>query len=287
MKIKSYAKINLTLDVLGVRADGYHQLSMIMHSVGLYDEITLLPNSDDGIALTANLPFLPTDRKNHAYKAAELFYQETGLSQCGISIHINKKIPVCAGLAGGSSNAAAVLRGMNQLYHTNLSTEQLCQIGLKIGADVPYCITGGTALAGGIGEELTPLPPLPKMPILLAKPACGLSTPAVFQQWDRLEQPVHPDTKAMISALEDGRKQQIGRLLCNSLEQPAFAYLQERGYHNQMPMLKEAMLRYGAYGSLMSGSGTTVYGLFPSRKQAYEAMKKLRKKVKFIVLTTT
>ena len=287
MKRNSYAKINLTLDITGPRPDGYHQLCMVMHSVGLYDTITMSLTHTGKIELKTNLPFLPKGRKNHAWRAAELFYHATGIAETGIFIEIKKRIPVSAGLAGGSSNAATVLKGLNELYRAKLTQEELCEIGQQIGADVPYCILGGTMLAKGIGEQLSPLPPLPKMPVVLAKPSFGISTPAVFRQWDLIERPAHPQTDAMIQALSQQNKKMIGQLLCNTLEQPAIQVIQKQGRQNHVPEYKACMLRHGALGAVMSGSGPTVYGLFPTYRQAIEAATELKKKAADVFVTTT
>lgn len=287
VKQKSYAKINLTLDVTGTRPDGYHQLCMVMHSVSLYDTVTLTLTNTGTIELKTNLPYLPTDRKNHAWRAAELFYQKTGITGKGLLIEIEKKIPVCAGLAGGSANAAAVLKGMNKLYHGELSMQELCEIGCQIGADVPYCIRGGTMLAEGIGEQLSPLPALPAVPVVLAKPSFGISTPEVFRQWDKAQRPCHPDTQGMIAALSQKNINAVSQLLCNALEESAFEVMRSQGRPNIVAELKDCMLRMGAMGVLMSGSGPTVYGFFPSRKKAVQAAKELRKKVAAVFIAST
>lgn len=287
MKRKSYAKINLTLDITGTRKDGYHQLCTVMHSVNLYDTITMTLTHTGKIELKTNLSFLPTDRKNHAYQAAELFFEETGIAKTGILIEIKKRIPVCAGLAGGSSNAATVLKGLNELYHTGLSIKQLCKIGRNIGADVPFCIQGGTMMAEGIGEQLTPLPALPKTPIVLAKPAFGVSTPAVFQQWDDMENHCHPNTDEMKDALRRQDISSVCKLLYNVLEAPAFAMIERQHVVNPIPELKSCMLRRGAMGALMSGSGPTVYGLFSSHQQAVKAAEELKTMVNDVFVTTT
>ncbi len=286
MKEKSYAKINLTLDITGVLPNGYHSLCSVMHSVNLYDIVTVTMTKTGTIEIKTNVSFIPTDRKNHAYRAAELFFEETGIKNEGILIEIEKNIPVCAGLAGGSSNAAAVLKILNQCYETKLSVEQLCKIGYRIGADVPYCIHGGTMLAEGIGEKLTPLPSLPEIPIVLAKPRFGVSTPQAFQQWDKINQPEHPDTLKMIEAIKNKDLHSIGLYLSNTLEAPSFEII-EKTRKNPIPEIKRSMMQCGALGTLMSGSGPTVFGLFPLMEQAEIAAEHLKTMVDDVFVTTT
>ncbi len=286
MKEKSYAKINLTLDITGFLPNGYHSLCSVMHSVNLYDVVTVTMTKTETIEIKTNVSFIPTDRKNHAYRAAELFFEETGIKNEGILIEIQKNIPVSAGLAGGSSNAAAVLKILNQCFDTNLSVEQLCKIGYRIGADVPYCIHGGTMLAEGIGEILTPLPSLPKIPIVLAKPKFGVSTPQAFQQWDKINNPEHPDTKQMIDAISKKDIHLIGKYLSNTLEAPTFEII-KKTRKNPIPELKRSMMHHGAVGALMSGSGPTVFGLFPSMEQAEIAADHLKTMAVDVFVTTT
>ncbi len=286
MKELSYAKINLTLDITGVLPNGYHSICSVMHSVNLYDVVTVTMTKTGGIEIKTNVSFIPTDRKNHAYRAAELFFEETGIKNEGILIEIEKNIPVCAGLAGGSSNAAAVLKILNQCFETKLSVEQLCKIGYRIGADVPYCIHGGTMLAEGIGESLTPLPSLPKIPIVLAKPKFGVSTPQAFCQWDKIKNPVHPDTKKMIDAITQKDISLIAKCLSNTLEAPAFEII-KKTRKNPIPEIKQKMTQCGAIGTLMSGSGPTVYGLFPSMKHAENASEQLKTMAVDVFVTTT
>lgn len=257
---RSYAKINLTLDVLGKRDDRYHTVKMIMQTVSLYD-LVLVDKIPHGITLSSNLKYLPTNEKNLAYQAAELFLSKTGITG-GARIMIHKNIPVAAGLAGGSGNCAAVLCAMNLLYNTNLTSEQLCEIGAELGADVPYCIMCGTYLAEGIGEKLTPLSPMPQTTILIVKPQINISTASIYEQIDSAPISERPDTNAVISALARGDIYAVAGGLCNVMESVT---------QTQTPMIggiKEKMLLNGAIGALMSGSGPSVFGIFDDYKKA-------------------
>lgn len=272
MQLKALAKINLGLDVLRRREDGYHEVRMIMQTVHIFDQLQLEKKQDTGISVRTNLYYLPENENNLVYKAAKLLWDEFGLPG-GISIQLKKYIPVAAGMAGGSSDAAAVLFGMNRMYDLGLSMEELMQRGVKIGADVPYCIMRGTALAEGIGEVLSPLPPMPPCTILVAKPGIGVSTRFVFENLKANELESHPDIDGMLDALKNqDLKALAGHMtLGNVLETvtiPAYPVIQK---------LKDAMLRGGALATLMSGSGPTVFGIFDSRqaaKRAYGALKR-------------
>lgn len=255
---RSYAKINLTLDVVGRRDNGYHDVSMIMQTVNLSDNITV-DRIKNGIFIKTNLNFLPTDSRNIAYAAAELFFEESKISG-GAKINIYKNIPVAAGLAGGSGNAAAVLCALNKLYGCPLSWERISQISVKLGADVPYCIMGGTALAEGIGDELTELPAVPKMTVLLVKPPISVSTPYVYGEYDKLENCVHYDTEQMVSSL--GNIYEISENLFNTLEQVTIKK------YPVISGIKNKMLSDGALGALMSGSGPSVFGIFDDYNKA-------------------
>ena len=204
--IEARAKINLTLDVTGKREDGYHLVKMVMQSVDLHDDVRVTvvrgEKKPRGIVLSCSLPFLPTDERNLAYRAAELFYKETGTTLETCEIFIEKRIPIAAGLAGGSTDAAAVLRALNQLHDTGLSRDRLCEMGLKLGADVPYCLIGGTMLAEGIGEKLTELSPMQPCYVVLCKPPFAVSTKEVYQEIDSVPLTQRPDTDGMIKALE-------------------------------------------------------------------------------------
>ena len=209
VELKALAKINLGLDVLGRRENGYHDVRMIMQSIYLYDTVKLTKQKEPGIRVETNLGFLPTGENNIAYKAAKLLIDEFGIDE-GIRIRLDKHIPVAAGLAGGSSNAAAVLFGMNRMFGLHLSMEELKERGVKLGADVPYCIMRGTVLAEGIGEELSVLPPMPKCAVLIAKPPVSVSTKAVYEALDSKEITEHPDIDGSLTA--EGRGSQEDRV---------------------------------------------------------------------------
>lgn len=258
----SYAKINLTLDVLGRRDDGYHDVEMIMQTVSLYD-LVITDKTDSGIAVSTNLRYLPCNEKNIAYKAANAFFEHTGLTG-GCKILIHKNIPVAAGLAGGSGNAAAVLCSLDRLYGTNIPYTELCALAAKLGADVPYCIKGGTALATGIGEILTPLPGIPKAVILMVKPPISVSTASIYEAIDTAPILDRPDTKSMIKAINSKDIASIADNLSNVM-----GTVTEK-IHPIVRGIRKKMIMNGATGAVMSGSGPTVFGIFPD----YETAKK-------------
>ncbi len=273
---KAFAKINLSLDVLGKLENGYHEVQMVMQTVSVFDLVTV-EKTDSGIQLTTNLPYLPTDRGNIAYKAAEEFFNHTGIKS-GVKIDISKRIPVGAGLAGGSSNASAVLKAMNKLYNTGLSLKELCSIGVKLGADVPYCVLGGTRLAEGIGEKLSPLPKIPRCSILLVKPAFSISTKTVYEKIDSCTDYKRPDTQNLIDGLHEGNLEKIVSSMGNVLEEvsiPEYPILQN---------VKKELAELGAIGAQMSGSGPTVFGIFTDHNLACEAKKKLWGKYKTVYI---
>mgnify|MGYP005761720367 FL=1 len=218
--LKAYGKINLGLDVLRKREDGYHQVRMIMQTVGLYDKIDLYRKETEGIEVDTNLFYLPVNENNLVYKAAKMLIDEFGIKE-GVSIRLKKILPVAAGMAGGSSDAAAVLFGMNKMFRLGLTTDQLKERGVKIGADVPYCIMRGTALSEGIGEILTPLPPVPQCQVLIAKPGISVSTKLVYEHLDAssLRPEDHPDIDGMIQAISQGDIYGIAAKMVNVLEQ--------------------------------------------------------------------
>ncbi|MDO4517095.1 MAG: 4-(cytidine 5'-diphospho)-2-C-methyl-D-erythritol kinase [Bacillota bacterium] len=280
LTLQAPAKINLTLDILGARPDGYHEMDMVMQSVSLCDEITLNLGSPGGIRAEAGLRFLPNDKGNLAVAAALAFRKATGQTWQDLHIGIRKNIPVCAGTAGGSSDAAAVLRGLNDLTGARLSREALAEIGQEVGSDVPYCVLGGTALARGRGECLTPLPPLPPCHIILCKPAFSISTPTLFRAWDRKKGRLHPDTKGMLTALEKGDLVGVGRRMFN-----VFEGVLNPHQHREIEAIKNALLQAGALGTAMSGSGPTVLGLFAREDLAREAFQQLRENYTEVFLT--
>jgi len=262
--VKAYAKINIGLDVLGKRPDGYHDVSMIMQSVDLHDTVTIRKTRFKSITVDTNLYFLPTDRRNLAYKAVEVFDGHHPI-RCGLNIFINKRIPVAAGLAGGSTDAAAVLTGLNKMFQAGLSAEELMKLGVRIGADVPYCLLMGTALSEGIGEILKPIKPLPDCHILLVKPNISVSTKYVYENLRLNDSIRHPDIPAMIEAIEESDLYRLASLMENILETITI---------KEYPIIggiKEKMKDLNALASVMSGSGPTVFGIFDSRQKAENA----------------
>ncbi len=270
LNLKALAKINLGLDVLRRREDGYHEVRMIMQTIHLYDKIQIRKLPKPGIEVTTNLYYLPVNENNLVYKAAKLLMDEFQITE-GVHIGLKKHIPVAAGMAGGSSDAAAVLFGVNRMFRLGLSQQQLMERGVKIGADVPYCILRGTALAEGIGEKLTSLPPAPKCPVLIAKPPISVSTRMVYENLKLDESTVHPDIDAVISAIEAGDGRAMAEHMGNVLESVTCVRYPVIG------QLKDTMMRYGAMNAMMSGSGPTVFGLFPDRKTARTALLEIRR----------
>ena len=269
LELKALVKINLGLDVLGRRENGYHDVRMIMQTLYLYDNVTLQKKAEPGIEIESNLFYLPKDENNIAWKAAQMLMEEFDLPG-GIRISLEKRIPVAAGMAGGSSNAAAVLYGMNQMYQLGLSQEELMQRGVKLGADVPYCIMRGTVLAEGIGEELTPLMPMPKCQILIAKPPISVSTKMVYEKLDSREIKNHPDIDGIIEGLEQRSLEKVAASMGNVLEQVTVEA------YPVIARIKECMLKNGALGAMMSGSGPTVFGIFKDRKTAKMAYNRVK-----------
>jgi 4-diphosphocytidyl-2-C-methyl-D-erythritol kinase len=262
--VKAYAKINLGLDVLRKRPDGYHDVSMIMQTVNLHDTINIKKTSFQSITIETNLYYLPTDRRNLVYKAVELFNMVHPI-RSGLNIFINKRIPVAAGLAGGSADAAATLKGLNKLCQTNLSMDELMKLGVKLGADVPYCLLMGTALSEGIGEILTPLAPMPDCSILLVKPDVSVSTKHVYENLVLNEKSKHPDIPGMLDALKENNLYKLTPLMDNILESVTIKA------HPVIKDIKEMMRAKGALTSLMSGSGPTVFGIFDDPHKAEKA----------------
>lgn len=282
MHLKALAKINLGLDVLRRREDGYHEVKMIMQTISLCDELELRKTKQPGIQVKTNLYYLPANENNLVYKAARLLMDEFHIRE-GISIQLQKKIPVAAGMAGGSSDAAAVLWGVNQMYGLGLSREDLMERGVKLGADVPYCVLRGTALAEGIGEKLSVLPPMPKCYILIAKPGISVSTKFVYENLhaNDLKPEQHPDVDAMIQAMKEKDLALLASRMGNVLETvtvPAYPVIDE---------IKKCMLESGALGSMMSGSGPTVFGIFDDQSKARKALQtvKTRRLARQVYLT--
>lgn len=266
MEIQAFAKLNLTLDILGKREDGYHDLRMVMQSITLADTLTLEENQGEGLRVSANLRFLPTGEKNLAAASALRFWEALGREPENLDIRIEKRIPVCAGMAGGSSDAAAVLRALNQRSGEPFSPKELARLGERVGSDVPYCVLGGTALAEGRGEVLTPLPPLPRCWVVACKPDFPISTPELFAQADRVKLRRRPDTAGLVAALEAGDLGGVARRMYNVFEDVLPARL-----YTRVAEIKNILIQCGALGANMSGSGPTAFGLFDRLEAAQEA----------------
>ena len=272
IRLKALAKINIGLDVLRRREDGYHDVKMIMQTVGIYDQICLNREKTPGIRVKTNLFYLPDNENNLVYKAAKLLMDEFSIED-GVSIDLNKYIPVAAGMAGGSSDAASVLYGMNKMFSLGLSQDELMRRGVKIGADVPYCIMRGTALAEGIGEILTPLPPMPACFVLVAKPGISVSTKFVYENLhaNDLRPEQHPDIDAAIAGIRAGDLKATAQAMGNVLE------LVTAREYPVIEEIKNFMKKRGALNAMMSGSGPTVFGLFENKTTARNAFYQLRR----------
>lgn len=279
MLTKAYAKINLSLDVVGKREDGYHLLNMIVQNIELYDEIILNKNSTS-INLKCNKDFIPIDNRNLAYKAAKLFIEEYQIKG-GVDIIIYKNIPIAAGLAGGSSDAAAVLKCMRKIYKLDISDEELMELGLKIGADVPYCIKGGTALCKGIGEIITPLKPFKGHILVLVKPSFGVSTKEIYSKLDLKGVKKHPNIEELVKAIENNDINFVSNNMRNVLE---YVTLNE---YKVLKTIKENLMDMGAIGAMMSGSGPTIFGFFDDMLKAQRCFVKMRQEFKEVYITRT
>lgn len=269
ISLKALAKINLGLDVVRRREDGYHEVRMIMQTIQLYDRLDIKRTQEPGIQIQTNLSFLPVNENNLIYKAAKLLMDEFSITD-GVSVKLDKRIPVAAGMAGGSTDAAAMLIGVNRLFSLGLTKRELMERGVQIGADVPYCIMRGTALAEGIGEALSPLPPMVKCPVLIAKPSISVSTKFVYQNLKLDDTTIYPDIDRLIDDIKAKNLHDIAAHMGNVLETvtiPNYPVIDE---------IKKHMLSNGAVGAMMSGSGPTVFGLFDDEdtaKKAYKAMR--------------
>lgn len=270
LQLKALGKINLGLDVLGKRENGYHDVRMVMQTLYLYDTVTLIKEEKEGIEIESNLFFLPKDENNIAWRAAKLLMDEFHI-EGGIRIVLEKHIPVAAGMAGGSSNAAAVLYGMNRMYELGLSQQELMDRGVTLGADVPYCIMRGTVLAEGIGEILSPLPPMPKCQILIVKPPISVSTKTIYQALDSKAIKEHPDIDGVIDGLKNQDLHQVAGAMGNVLEEVTMEM------HPVIGKIKNCMLEHGALGAMMSGSGPTVFGIYDDKNKIRTAMSRMRK----------
>lgn len=281
MDIFAYAKINLTLDILRKREDGYHDLQMVMQTVTLADALTVCPAEGPEGTVSTDLRYLPADGRNLAQMAAAAFREVTDRGP-QVDITIKKHIPVCAGLAGGSADAAAVLRAMNELTGAGLSLRELAAVGEQVGSDVPYCVLGGTALAEGRGERLTPLPPLQKCHVVLCKPSFPISTPQLFSRVNVKKIVCRPDTPGVLAALEAGDLAGVARRLYNVFED-----VLEPRRKSEIDAVKADLIDCGALGASMSGSGPTVFGLFDDERAARAALERLREDYQQVFLCET
>ncbi|NLB36438.1 MAG: 4-(cytidine 5'-diphospho)-2-C-methyl-D-erythritol kinase [Clostridiales bacterium] len=267
--VKAAAKINLHLDIVSTLPNGYHSLFMIMQSVGLYDTVTV-EKAPKGIEITCSAPEIPTDKTNIAFKACKAFFEATGI-RGGAKIHIEKHIPHAAGLAGGSADGAAVIAALNRIYETKLTDFELCRVGIKVGADVPFCLTGGTRLSQDIGGVLSPLPPIGEMLIVLAKPECSVSTKEAYQAFEKCEYVRHPNNAAVLHAAANSNFGGICKNACNVFEQ--FVEVAER------VEIKRIMREHNSLMCLMSGSGPTVFGVFDNEADALACAGELRQPI--------
>lgn len=267
-QMKAYAKINLGLDVVGILENGYHEVKMVMQTVGIYDELSF-ERAESGIVVTTDSGELPTDENNLIYRAAKLMFDTYGIRE-GIRIHLQKNIPIAAGMAGGSTDAAATMKGINRLFDLGCSLRELMELGVQIGADVPYCVMGGTALAEGIGEKLTALNPAPECFLVVAKPDINVSTKYVYEHLDAEGVEEHPDIDGMVKAIAEGSLQGILDRMGNVLENVTVKD------HPIIDTIKDRMRELGAVGSMMSGSGPTVFGIYLEETKAKEAYRQLK-----------
>jgi len=270
VKIKAMAKVNLGLDVLRRRENGYHDVKMVMQTVDLYDELTVVKEEGEEIRITSNVGELPLNEDNLIYKAATLLFDKTGKRR-GVSIHLDKNIPIAAGMAGGSTDAAATLLALNELFELGYTKEELAGIGVKIGADVPYCIYGGTCLSEGIGEILTKLPNAPDCYVVIAKPPIGVSTKYVYENLHIETVTEHPDMDGMVEAIRKGSLKDVTDNMGNVLETVTIKKYPE------IATMKQSLLDNGAENALMSGSGPTVFGIFTEKETANKALMELEK----------
>lgn len=273
LTLSANAKINLTLDILGTREDGYHEVAMIMQEISLHDTLSM-GKINQGISLTIAIEgqqgTLPADESNLCWQAAALVQKEYNLQE-GVEIHLTKRIPMAAGLAGGSADAAAVLKGMNHLFRLGMTEARLCELGARLGSDIPFCIMGGTMLATGRGEVLTRLPSFPRFSVVLAKPPVGVSTAWAYKTYDAGYDGPHPDNEAMLEAIHGGDAHKAASLLCNVLEGVT------ETEHPVIADYKRLMMEHGAMASMMSGSGPTVFGLVREKQQAWHLADTLNK----------
>lgn len=278
IKVKAYAKINLLLDIIYRRTDGYHDLFMIMQSIGIYDTVTVTETKSKKITITCNIDDIPLDEHNIAYKAAAAFFDSTKIKNKGVNIDIVKRIPHAAGMAGGSADGAGVLVALNELTGAGLTDDELCAVGVKIGADVPFCIKGGTLLAQGIGDVLNKVKPLRKCYIVIAKPDCSVNTASAYKQFDECGKVHTPDKLGMLYAMQSRDLKEI----CSKMEN---VFEQFIAVENKVE-IKDVMRANAALGVCMSGSGPTVFGIFDNKDSAEKCALELKPLAKDIAVTT-
>jgi 4-diphosphocytidyl-2-C-methyl-D-erythritol kinase len=271
IRLKARAKVNLGLDVLGKREDGYHEVRMVMQTVGIYDRLILTKIPEDEIRIVSNLSFLPVNENNLIYKAAKLLQDEYHF-EGGVQIDLNKFIPVAAGMAGGSTDAASTMFGINRLFELGMSQDRMMELGVRLGADVPYCVMRGTALAEGIGEKLTRLSPMPHCWMLVAKPPINVSTKLVYESLDMDGVNKHPDIDGIIHAIEQKNIAAVAAKMENVLEQVTIPL------YPVIDTIKKDMMKHGAINAMMSGSGPTVFGIFPDERTALQCQLFLKQK---------
>ena len=262
--IKSYAKLNLYLEITGRRDDGYHLLKSVMQSISLYDTLKFTLSEGEGIEIKSNVDSIPLDRKNLIWKAVEAFYDKVDIEQNRVIVELDKKIPSMAGMAGGSSNAAAALVAMNELYGTPLTVEQLCDIGVKLGADIPFCIKGGTVLCEGIGDVMSDMPTIADCCFVVVKPDVSVSTPEAYKKFDSMKISQKPDFSAFENSLKTADIELTAKNIYNSLD--IACELKE------VQQIKQKLIEYGAGNAMMTGSGSAVFGIFTDEKIAYKAL---------------
>ncbi|MCL2843514.1 MAG: 4-(cytidine 5'-diphospho)-2-C-methyl-D-erythritol kinase [Oscillospiraceae bacterium] len=279
LRTQAYGKLNLSLDILRRQPSGYHDMKMVMETVALCDDVHIAISDGDRVRLSTNLHYLPVDDSNIAAEAAEAFFRELDLPRKQVTIHIHKRLPVSAGVAGGSANAAAVLRGLNQLMGTGLSKEELMRVGLLVGSDVPYCIVGGTALAEGRGERLTPLTSLPPCHIVICKPKFSISTASLFGRIDCSKIRYRPDTAGLIAGLDSQNLDQVAVRMYNVFEDVLDPKQKE------VTVIKRALIDAGARGAAMTGTGPSVFGLFENEHMARTAYEQLKSRYPETFLT--
>jgi len=274
IEVSAWAKLNLSLDVLGKLPGGYHALRMVMQSVALCDDLRVSLTEERAFTAETNLRYLPGDERNIAAKAGRVFLEKIGEPRRGVHVEIAKRVPVCAGLGGGSGDAAAVLRAMNTLTDARLSRAELEELALLVGSDVPFCVAGGTALAEGRGERLTDLPPMPECGVVIVKPEFSISTPELFAKLDSVSLRCHPDTEGLLQAIREGSLLNLSHRVYNVFEEVL------PGRFGEVAALKSALLDHGALGVAMSGTGPSVFGLFEREETAKNAAERLRGRVK-------